>query len=112
MANKTANFNLRMDPEIKGRAEELFSSFGMTMADAVNIFIYKSLLVGGLPFDVRYPEDGMPAKRRAKKAAPLTEVKQTSEVVVEELPVPSEDVKQSEQASVRRSSVQDLFKHM
>ena len=68
MANKTANFNLRMDPEIKGRAEELFSS--------------------------------------------LTEVKQTSEVVVEELPVTSEDVKQSEQASVRRSSVQDLFKHM
>ncbi|MBO4242189.1 MAG: type II toxin-antitoxin system RelB/DinJ family antitoxin [Clostridiales bacterium] len=112
MANKTANFNLRMDPEVKKNAEELFSSFGMTMADAVNIFIYKSLLVGGLPFDVRYPEDGMPSKRKAKKTVENTDVKQTQTAPAAK-PEPSEDVKQPEAASnVRRSSVQDLFKHM
>lgn len=112
MANKTANFNLRMDPEVKKNAEELFASFGMTMADAVNIFIYKSLLVGGLPFDVRYPEDGMPAKRKVRKTVETPEVKQTQTAPVQKTEAP-EDVKQTEAASnVRRSSVQDLFKHM
>ena len=34
---KTANLNIRMDPEIKAEAEALFSTFGMTVSDAVNI---------------------------------------------------------------------------
>lgn len=50
---KTASLNIRMDPEMKRNAEQLFSSFGITIADAVNIFLSKSLMEGGLPFDVR-----------------------------------------------------------
>lgn len=52
---KTANLNIRMDPEIKAEAEALFSTFGMTVSDAVNIFLHQSLLEGGLPFAVRQP---------------------------------------------------------
>ena len=52
---KTANLNIRMDPKIKTEAEALFSTFGMTVSDAVNIFLHQSLLEGGLPFAVRQP---------------------------------------------------------
>lgn len=52
---KTANLNIRMDPEIKAEAEALFSTFGMTVSDAVNIFLHQALLEGGLPFAVRQP---------------------------------------------------------
>ncbi len=52
---KTANINVRIEPNIKEGAEALFSSFGMTMADAINIFLHQSLMVGGLPFEVKQP---------------------------------------------------------
>lgn len=55
MANKTATLNVRIDPETKVKAEKLFSSFGITITDAINIFLRKSLMEGGLPFEVKNP---------------------------------------------------------
>jgi len=52
---KTANLNIRIDPDTKSDAEQLFSSFGITVTDAINIFLHQSLMVGGLPFDVKQP---------------------------------------------------------
>ena len=52
---KTAMINIRIEPEIKADVEKLFSSFGITVSDAVNIFLRKSLMEGGLPFDVKQP---------------------------------------------------------
>lgn len=52
---KTANLHIRIDPETKFGAEKLFSSFGITLTDAVNMFLRQSLMVGGLPFELRQP---------------------------------------------------------
>ena len=52
---KTANINVRIDPETKASAEQLFSSFGITVTDAINIFLHKSLMEGGLPFEMKQP---------------------------------------------------------
>ena len=52
---KTANLNIRIDPETKSEAELLFSSFGITVSDAVTIFLRQSLMVGGLPFEMKQP---------------------------------------------------------
>ena len=52
---KTANLNIRIDPEIKARAERLFSSFGITITDAINIFLHQSLIENGLPFEIKQP---------------------------------------------------------
>ena len=52
---KTANINIRIEPDVKAQAEALFSSFGITVSDAVNIFLHKSLMEGGLPFAMRQP---------------------------------------------------------
>ena len=38
---KTANINVRIDPEVKSNAERVFSSFGITVTDAINIFYIK-----------------------------------------------------------------------
>ncbi len=53
--SKTANINIRIDPEIKMGAEKVFASFGMTITDAINIFLHKAIMEGGLPFEVRPP---------------------------------------------------------
>ena len=52
---KDTNFNMRMNRQKKADLENLYGSLGMTMAEAVNIFFENSLLVGGLPFNVRLP---------------------------------------------------------
>ena len=52
---KSATINVRVEPEVKANVEKLFSSFGITVSDAINIFLYKSLMEGGLPFEVKQP---------------------------------------------------------
>lgn len=53
--SKTATINMRVDPVVKANAESIFSSFGITLTEAINIFLHKSVIEGGLPFDVRQP---------------------------------------------------------
>ncbi len=52
---KTANINLRIEPETKAKAEELFSSFGISVTDAINIFLNTSIMEGGFPFLIKKP---------------------------------------------------------
>ena len=52
---KVANIYVRVKPEIKERAEQVFDSFGMTISEAVNVFLHKAIMVGGIPFELRPP---------------------------------------------------------
>ena len=53
--SKTAGISLRVEPEIKDVAEELYGSFGLTLSDAITLFLFKSIQVGGLPFELTQP---------------------------------------------------------
>ena len=55
-AIKDTNFNMRMNKQKKVSLEDLYGNLGMTLAEAVNIFFEKSLMVGCIPFDVRMPK--------------------------------------------------------
>ncbi|MDR3270541.1 MAG: type II toxin-antitoxin system RelB/DinJ family antitoxin [Peptococcaceae bacterium] len=50
---KTTNYNIRVNPEIKKQAEQTFAAFGLNLSEAINIFLHKSIMVHGLPFNVR-----------------------------------------------------------
>ena len=52
---KSTVINVRTDPETKQAIESLYAKFGITVSDAVNIFFHKSLMEGGLPFEMRQP---------------------------------------------------------
>lgn len=47
---KTTSFQMRINPEIKKRAEDIYANCGMTLTDAINIFIQQSINIEGLPF--------------------------------------------------------------
>lgn len=66
---KTATINMRVNSEIKTNAESIFSSLGMTLTEAINVFLHKSVMEGGLPFDVRQP------RYNAKTEAALREAR-------------------------------------
>ena len=52
---KTANINLRIEPSTKEQAEALFSSFGISVTDAINIFLNTAIMEGGFPFQIKQP---------------------------------------------------------
>lgn len=51
----TTPTQIRINSEIKKQANELFSSIGLDMSTAVNLFLYQCVLRGGLPFSVEKP---------------------------------------------------------
>lgn len=64
---KTAYINTRVAPELKKDAETVFSQLGLSMSDAVSLFLTQSVLNRGLPFPVRIPNDELAASLRASE---------------------------------------------
>ncbi|MDY6066009.1 MAG: type II toxin-antitoxin system RelB/DinJ family antitoxin [Finegoldia sp.] len=54
---RSANLNIRIDPEIKETAEKILNSLGITPSNAINIFYRPVILNKGLAFDIRLPVD-------------------------------------------------------
>ncbi len=50
---KTTNLNIRVDEDLKRKAEAIFSELGLNMSTAMNIFLRYSVRYGGIPFDLR-----------------------------------------------------------
>ena len=50
---KTATINMRVNAGVKKDAEAVYSHLGLTLTDAINMFLYKSIMEGGLPFDAK-----------------------------------------------------------
>lgn len=49
-APKTSTFQMRINPEIKERVENIYANCGMTLTDAINAFLQQTINVEGLPF--------------------------------------------------------------
>ena len=50
---KSASMYIRIDPQVKSDVEAIYSRYGMSVTDAINVFLYHSRNIGGLPFDLR-----------------------------------------------------------
>ena len=49
---KTASINVRLYPEVKEQAEKVFSYHGLTLPEAITVFINHACHVGGFPFEL------------------------------------------------------------
>ena len=55
--NKTATVSVRVKPEVKTRAEDIFRKLGLTPTDAITIFYNQVSLRQGIPFPVEIPNE-------------------------------------------------------
>jgi DNA-damage-inducible protein J len=53
---KTTTLNLRVNPDVKRRAEEVLSQLGMPMSTAIDIYLKQISMTGGIPFNVTLPK--------------------------------------------------------
>ena len=91
---KTGTFQMRMSPRVKEQAEEIFSQCGMTLTDAVNVFIQQSLNVEGMPFILT--QNSKEALREQAISRLMMEIKQGEDSVKEESDWISEDILSAE----------------
>lgn len=76
---RTANIQIRVEPEVKQQAEQVCSRLGLSLSAAVNLFLNQVIMQQGLPFDVKVPQpqDGEGYKNvlkgRMRQAIDVTE---------------------------------------
>ena len=49
----TTNLNVRIDEDLKKRAEKLFADLGLNMSSAITVFLRASVDYNGIPFEIR-----------------------------------------------------------
>ena len=49
--------NVYLDSDMKEQAKSIFKKYGVSLSDAINMFLTQSVLERGLPFDMKIPND-------------------------------------------------------
>lgn len=52
---KTNTLHVRIEPKIKEKAEKTLNSLGLSISDAINVFLTQVILNGGIPFEIKNP---------------------------------------------------------
>lgn len=82
---KNAEVKVRCNDDLKKRTTAIYERWGMSLSEAVTLFMVKTVEVGGLPFDVR------PERPTPKALEPYTYMPPVDENGVPKLPVEWDD---------------------
>ena len=52
---KTDTLHIRIEPSVKQRAEETLKDLGLSITEAINVFLNQVILNDGIPFEIRKP---------------------------------------------------------
>lgn len=53
---KTENINIRIEPNLKKEAEKTLNYLGLTMAEAIKLFLRQVTLTDSIPFKIEIPK--------------------------------------------------------
>lgn len=49
--------NVYLDTDLKEKAKEIYKHYGLSLSEAVNMFLAQSVFSRGLPFELKLPND-------------------------------------------------------
>mgnify|MGYP003304839863 FL=1 len=85
---KTDTLHIRIEPSVKQKAEETLNELGLSIADAINVFLKQVILNDGIPFEIRKPKfnkETIEAIEDAKKGKNLSKTFNNADEMFEEL---------------------------
>jgi len=96
---KNETLHIRVNENVRASAEKTLDILGISISEAVNMFLHQIPLVGGLPFDVRVP------------LAPESVIIHSSEDLYEKLSVGMEQIKEGKvvDAEIVMSKLRDKY---
>ena len=53
---KTDTLHIRVQPNVKQKAEKTLNDLGLSITEAVNVFLNQVILNDGIPFEIRKPK--------------------------------------------------------
>ena len=57
MVVEKSRTNVYLDTNLKAQAKEIYKHYGLSLSEAVNMFLAQSVFSRGLPFEVKIPND-------------------------------------------------------
>ncbi len=63
----TASTKIKVDSKLKKDAAALFSGLGLSLSDAVSIYLRQCVIRNGIPFSVAYPENAEPELKPTRR---------------------------------------------
>jgi addiction module RelB/DinJ family antitoxin len=96
---KNETLHIRVNENVKSNAERTLDTLGISISEAINMFLHQIPRVGGLPFEVRVP------------AAPESVIIRSKEDLYEKLNVGLEQIKEGKviDADVVMAQVRDSY---
>lgn len=87
---KNETIHVRVNSEVKSNAESALDMLGISVSEAINMFLCQVSLVGGIPFDVKLPApERVIVRNKAELAAKLEE---SEKDIAEGRTVPADEV--------------------
>jgi len=77
--------SVRVESKLYNEAKEVFSKFGLTFGDAVNIFLAKVSMDKSIPFELSLPSDELELRKNNLDNNKKTQVYKTSNELFEDL---------------------------
>jgi len=53
---KTDTLHIRVEPQVKTKAEDTLNDLGISITEAINIFLHQVILNDGIPFEIKKPK--------------------------------------------------------
>lgn len=85
---KTDTLHIRVEPTVKQRAEETLNDLGLSITEAINVFLNQVILHDGIPFEIRKPrfnKETIQALENTKKGKNLSKTFDSVDEMFDEL---------------------------
>jgi DNA-damage-inducible protein J len=57
MISQKTRTNVYLDKAIKEKAKEIYKQYGVSLSEAINMFLVQSVMERGLPFEMKLPNE-------------------------------------------------------
>lgn len=85
---KTDTLHVRVEPTVKQRAEKTLNDLGLSITEAINVFLNQVILNDGIPFEIRKPKfnkETIAAMEDVKNGKNISETFDSAEEMFKEL---------------------------
>ncbi len=80
-----AIIQVRVDDELKNKAQEIYDNLGLDLSTAVRMFLKRSIIEGGIPFATRYDEVTLKAIKAVEEIRKASEENGNCDMTLDEI---------------------------
>jgi len=78
---KTDTLHIRVEPSVKAKAEKTLKELGLSITDAINVFLNQVILHDGIPFEIKKPKFNNETKKALEETKANKNVSKTFDSV-------------------------------